>query len=130
MSIEHRTQRVEDLSAHHLIGEILRSAHAPADLVPVPEFGRKIVVMVAHEIDALALEAFEHRHLLGRDEPAPHVAQLHMRAADIDLDLLDMGARFLKDRHGPIDHGDDPLIDREDPIVAGIGDLLAGDGFL
>ena len=83
--------------------------------------------MVALEVDALALEALERGDLHDGNEAAPQVAQLALRAADVDLHLLDARARLLEGLDRLVDHGDHARIDREDAVVARIGDRLAGD---
>ena len=47
--------------------------------------------------------------------------------ADIELYLLDMGAGFLEGSHRLVDYGGHALVDRENAVVARIGDFLAGD---
>ena len=45
-------------------------------------------MVVAAEVDAFALECLQRGDLFRGDEPAPHVAQLALRPAEPELDLL------------------------------------------
>ena len=75
--------------ADFLVGQELRDCHPPPDFIPVPELRRHVVMVIAQDIDAFTLEAFESRHLFGSTEAAPHVAKLGLRALKANLDFLD-----------------------------------------
>src|SRR5207244_257681 len=98
-----------------------------SDLVPVPELGRKITVVLTDKVEALALEAIQCGNLPVCDETAPQVAEFLLRTIDAKLDLFDMGARFFECHNRLVDHRDDALVDWEDAVVARVADALALD---
>ena len=83
-------------------------------------------MVVANEIDPLALEPFQRGDLLRRDQTAPDVGELALRAVDADLHVLHMRSRLLEGRDGLVDHRDHAWVDREDAVVARVGDPFAG----
>ncbi len=83
--------------------------------------------MVAQQVLALLLHVLEEQLAVGHDQPAPEIAQLRLRAADAELDLLDDGAGLLERLDRLRDHALDPRVDREDVEIRAVGDPPALD---
>ena len=122
VAAEHVLERVEHLSAHRLVVGDVECGQRVAALEPFAVLRRKVVGMVAQQVDPCRLEPLDPGDVDRHDQPAPEIRQLPLVAPDPELDLLDVRACVLEHPNGVRNDSRDAPVDGEDVVVRGVRD--------